>query len=348
MKNKIQTVAKTVLILVLVVLVGTMMWQIERLQGTARVINYAGLVRGATQREVKLEITGNANDELIQYLDDILSGLKYADGHYDLVRLEDQNYQQRLDVQIALWQNLKAEIRKVRTENWQQTNIVALSEEYFSLADDTVSAAEDYSEHIANAIRALEIASAADMAVLVILLVAQTVSALRILRQNRDLKQKAYLDLHTGLPNKSKCEELLHDPEFVQEPLACVMFDLNNLKKVNDTLGHSEGDRLILNFARILRQCIPQQDFVGRYGGDEFIAVIHNANLNGLKQLVKDLQSEVDRFNADEENVKISFAYGWALSSDYAHCTLRILFDKADRHMYENKQRSKMGRDAAN
>jgi len=347
MKSKVQTVAKSVLILLLVVLVGLMMLQIERLQGTARVINYAGLVRGATQREMKLEITGNENDQLIQYLDDILSGLKYADGHYDLIRLDDDNYQQKLDVQIALWQNLKAEIKKVRQKGWEETDIVALSEEYFALADETVAAAEDYSEHIAVRIRVLEIASAADMAVLVLILMMQTVSALRIMKQNRDLQQKAYLDLHTGLPNKSKCEEILHDPDFVQEPLACVMFDLNNLKKVNDTLGHTEGDRLILNFARILRQNIPQEDFVGRYGGDEFIAIVHHASQNGMKQMVKDLQSEVDRFNEDEENVKISFAYGWALSADYAHCTLRMLFDKADRHMYENKQRSKMGREAA-
>ena len=346
MKNRVQTVVKSVLILLLVALVGVMMLQIERLQGTARVINYAGLVRGATQREVKLEVTGNENDELIQYLDDILSGLKYADGHYDLIRLDDDNYQQRLDVQIALWQKLKAEILQVRKVGWASTDIVALSEEYFSLADDTVSAAEDYSEQIASRIRALEIASAADMAVLVFLLLVQTVSALRIMKANRELQQKAYLDLHTGLPNKSKCEELLHDPNFVQEPLACVMFDLNNLKKVNDTLGHTEGDRLILNFARILRQNIPQENFVGRYGGDEFIAIVHNASQNGMKQLVRDLQSEVDRFNADEENVKIGFAYGWALSADYAHCTLRMLFDKADRHMYENKQRSKQGRES--
>lgn len=347
MKNKIETVGKSLLILLMVVLVGTMMFQIERLQGTARVINYAGLVRGATQREVKLEVTGNENDELIQYLDDILSGLKYADGHYDLIRLDDDNYQQKLDVQIALWQRLKAEIKQVRISGWESSDIVALSEEYFALADETVAAAEDYSEHIATRIRGLEIASAADMAVLVLILLMQTAAALRMMKANRDLQQKAYLDLHTGLPNKSKCEEILHDPDFVQEPLACVMFDLNDLKKVNDTLGHTEGDRLILNFARILRQNIPQEDFVGRYGGDEFIAIVHNASQPGMKQMVKDLQSEVDRFNEDEENVKISFAYGWALSADYAHCTLRMLFDKADRHMYENKQRSKMGREAS-
>ena len=78
-------ITQSVLIFVLVVLVVIMMIQIDRLQGTARVINYAGLVRGATQREVKLEIAGSENDELIEYLDDILSGLKYQDGHYDLL-----------------------------------------------------------------------------------------------------------------------------------------------------------------------------------------------------------------------------------------------------------------------
>ena len=346
MESKAQTVAKSVLILVLVALVACMMVQIENLQGTARVINYAGLVRGATQREVKLEITGNENDELIQYLDNILSGLKFQDGHYDLVRLNDVNYQNKLDVQIDLWQKLKTEILKVRQHGYEETDIVDLSEEYFALADETVSAAEDYSEKIATRIRVLEIASAVDMFVLVVLLIAQTVSALRIIKKNKILEQRAYLDLHTGLPNKSKCEVLLHDTNYITEPVACMMLDLNNLKRVNDTLGHSEGDRLILNFARILRQTVPEKDFVGRYGGDEFIVVLYDATQAELKQLLKDLQHAVDRFNQNEEAIKISYAEGWAISTDYVHCNLRMLFDKADKYMYANKQRNKQGRDA--
>ena len=94
-KKNIIGITQSGLILVLVVLIVFMMVQINRLQGTARVINYAGLVRGATQREVKLEITGNQNEELVQYLDDILSGLKYQDGHYDLVKLHDKEYQDK-------------------------------------------------------------------------------------------------------------------------------------------------------------------------------------------------------------------------------------------------------------
>ena len=53
-----------------------------------------------------------------------------------------------------------------------------------------------------------------------------------------------------------------------------IVYDLNNLKRVNDTFGHIVGDQFILNFSNLLRNTIPAQDFVGRYGGDEFMAVL--------------------------------------------------------------------------
>ena len=99
--RKISTVIETILITILVVFVVAMMIMINNLQGTARVVNYAGLVRGATQRAVKLEITKNPSDELIKYLDDILQDLKYdEDGKYNLVSLNDVDYQKKLDIQI--------------------------------------------------------------------------------------------------------------------------------------------------------------------------------------------------------------------------------------------------------
>lgn len=344
MKQKIKTIARSALIILLILLVMSMMFQIEKLQGTARVINYAGLVRGATQREVKLEITRNPNDELITYLDDILSGLKYADGHYDLVSLTDKDYQKKLDVQIAYWDKLKDEIQKVRTQSYQNTNIVEMSETYFQLADETVSAAETYSEKIARTIRWLEILSALDMIGLIGTIVEQTILAVKFARANKQLEQKAYIDLHTGLPNKSKCEELLHNVEFIKEPTACIVFDLNNLKQVNDSLGHSIGDQLILNFSRLLRNSVPSKDFVGRYGGDEFMAVIYNTSRENISTILAELQRETEQFNSYGTHIKISYSHGWALSADYNECTLRTLFDRADKYMYENKQQSKQGR----
>lgn len=136
-KNKkirtMETVVQSVLILILMILVILLMSEIGRLQGTARVINYAGLVRGATQREVKLEITGYQNDELIQYLDDILNGLKYGDGNYNLITLDDTDYNKKLDAQIEYWGNLKRQIRKVRELGYEDTDIVEVSETYFDM-----------------------------------------------------------------------------------------------------------------------------------------------------------------------------------------------------------------------
>ena len=131
-KNKnIIGMIQSCLILILVLLIIMIMVQITRLQGTARVINYAGLVRGATQRMVKLEITGSRSDELIKYLDDILSGLRYQDGHYDLVKLHDKEYQDKLQVQSDYWEKLKIEIEAVRSNGYQNTDIVNMSEIYF-------------------------------------------------------------------------------------------------------------------------------------------------------------------------------------------------------------------------
>ena len=339
----ISATAQSLMILILIVVVAMMMLLINHLQGTARVINYAGLVRGATQREVKLEITGHANNDLITYLDDILSGLKYEKGSYNLVSLADEEYQSNLDIQMEYWEELKNEIKKVRSDGYENTDIVEMSETYFRMADKTVSAAERYSEKIAQNIKILEIISAIDMVFLILLIVQRTVSSIKITRMNKQLEKKAYLDLHTGLPNKSCCEKFFYDAQFINEPTAVIVYDLNNLKTVNDTLGHTVGDQFILNFSRLLRDSIPTQDFVGRYGGDEFMAILYQATEEKINEVNEKLAQEVKQFNKIHhgEIVDIDYAYGWAFSKDYKQCTFRTLFDKADKNMYENKIRSK-------
>lgn len=343
--SKIRTVnmmIQSALIIILIVLVVNMMVEIKNLQGTARVINYAGLVRGATQRAVKLEVIGNSDDELIEYLDNVLADLKYEDGEYNLVSLRDTDYQKKLDILIDYWGKLKNEINNVRENGVDNSDIVDMSEMYFSLADQTVSAAERYSEGIADNIHFIETITVIDMAGLLLLIIIQMIQAIIIVRKNKVLEQKAYLDAHTGLPNKSRCEEVFHDLRFLDKNVACIMFDLNNLKIANDTLGHSVDDQLIVNFANILRNVIPSKEFVGRYGGDEFVAVIRDMPKEDVIGLLEKLKEKVEDFNDYGKNIKISYAYGWAFSNDYTECTLRTLFDRADKHMYENKRLVKL------
>lgn len=330
-----------ILIFVLIFLVIFMMVQIQNLHGTAHVVNYAGLVRGATQREVKLEITGTADDMQIEYLDKILSGLKYEDGNYNLVSLKDPAYQQCLDNQIEYWELLKEEIYTVREKGYENTNVVSMSETYFEYADETVTAAELYSEKIAARIRLTEIISALDILLLIFLIVQQQIQHIKAVRENYILSKKAYLDVHTGLPNKSRCEDLLNSSGFITEPLCFVMFDLNNLKEVNDTLGHAAGDSMIANFAHILRKVVPEKDFVGRFGGDEFIAILYDTTSGQADELLEKLHATIKQYHSSNMPDAISYAYGYSYSMNYKDCTLRNLLDKADHEMYLNKQAQK-------
>ena len=117
---------------------------IQRLQGDARTINYAGIVRGATQRLIKQEMNAVENDELIGTLDGILTGLSAGGGEYQLTVLHSLEFQSDLSAMEKSWTRIKEEIYQVRGGADTRT-LYELSESYFSLTNQAVSAAEAYS-----------------------------------------------------------------------------------------------------------------------------------------------------------------------------------------------------------
>ena len=115
------------------------------MQGNARVINYTGIVRGATQRLVKQEMNGYSNDELIGYLDGIILELSTGEGENGLIVLPDAEYQRLIQDMGQAWEEIKNEIVQVRQSEYKQ-RLFELSETYFDMANMAVSAAERYSE----------------------------------------------------------------------------------------------------------------------------------------------------------------------------------------------------------
>ena len=170
--------------------------------------------------------------------------------------------------------------------------------------------------------------------------------AMALTKNNNELSEKAYIDLATGLPNKNKCEEMLSEHYKISKPTACFMLDLNDLKKVNDTLGHEMGDMMILNFAKLLRNVVPLQYFVGRFGGDEFIVIAENiSGKEEAREMVQNIQDMIFRFNGLRGEFQISYACGVAFSEDFPGVGLLDLLNEADKKMYENKIKSKKNRD---
>ena len=287
---------------------------------------------------VKLEISGTPQDKMYQTISSYIEGLRNGSDELNFVCLDDQKFQRKMDELAGYFEELRDEILLVREKGYENTDIVNMSETYFKMADDTVSAAENYSEKIATKIRTIELLSVLDMLCLVILIIVQTIMAMKMARQNKLLEQRAYTDARTGLPNRSACKEILNNNEIISSPTACIIFDLNNLKFINDTMGHSAGDRLIVKFAGLLRSVFPEKDFVGRYGGDEFMVVIYDTDKAEVDEILKCLCLEKDKLNNTGNELQIDYACGWAISEDYKESTLQILFDSADSYMYENKQ----------
>ena len=153
-----------------------------------------------------------------------------------------------------------------------------------------------------------------------------------------DMNQKANIDFATGLFNKNRCKELLTDETIIQEPICLMMFDLNELKKINDTFGHETGDLLISNFARILKKNLPSSAFLGRYGGDEFIAVIKKCDKAKAEKIAAALSDSAGKYNGSDAHVKLSYSVGYALSTDYPQCTMALLMEEADFYMYKDKR----------
>lgn len=82
-----------------VVLMGLIVWMmviVSHMQGTARVVNYAGLVRGTTQRMVKLEMAGEPQDEMRREIEAYIQGLREGDASLSLVRLSDPDFQDKM------------------------------------------------------------------------------------------------------------------------------------------------------------------------------------------------------------------------------------------------------------
>ena len=107
-------------------------------------------------------------------------------------------------------------------------------------------------------------------------------------------------------------------------------------------MGHEMGDEYIRRFAVLLRESVPEEYFVGRAGGDEFIAIMKNQSHEQMQEILKRLRAHVWKYSEDHTDMPISYAAGYALSEDQEDCTMRTLFAEADKNMYINKNHMKL------
>lgn len=149
----------------------------------------------------------------------------------------------------------------------------------------------------------------------------------------------AYLDMMTGLGNRTAFQEDTDLDQTYTGPMAYIMVDANNLKKVNDTLGHQKGDELITQITRCLKQVIKNGGKCYRIGGDEFVISLRTKTRQDVENYITQIQNKIQIADA-QSSIPISAAIGYAWTAE-SHKDLEKLLHEADESMYENKKKLK-------
>ncbi|WP_258106936.1 diguanylate cyclase domain-containing protein [Christensenella minuta] len=158
------------------------------------------------------------------------------------------------------------------------------------------------------------------------------------------LAEHAENDPLTGLQNRRGFEQATIALDIPPNlPLAVIFGDLNGLKQVNDTLGHKQGDQLIVTTASLLKNTCPASGRLFRIGGDEFVMLIPNYTAQLTKERVKEIYSLFE--SSRNISPQPSIALGYAVKEDPKESLLAVI-EEADNQMYENKQKLKAAQKA--
>ena len=164
------------------------------------------------------------------------------------------------------------------------------------------------------------------------------------------LYKLAYSDELTKVYNRRYCERIMDELTEKKQHYTIFSFDLNNLKKINDNMGHQYGDALISGFANILKETFTEDAVVGRMGGDEFIVLLDDKDIHSHdhSKEIKKYYEILERYNRQEENFQFSASYGYADMEEIKPVDgvvdSRKVYALADNRMYEMKSQNKDAR----
>lgn len=159
-----------------------------------------------------------------------------------------------------------------------------------------------------------------------------------------ELEKQAIMDDLTGLFNRRAAYTLLDKLQSMarreRKPITVCFIDIDNLKPVNDTFGHNEGDKLIKGFADTLADSIRTGDYACRMGGDEFLVLFPNCTAAGALEIVGRLKNRLaTQARHQRKYGPITFSYGMAQCDGTKGC--RRLIEQADQAMYLQKNEKK-------
>lgn len=136
--------------------------------------------------------------------------------------------------------------------------------------------------------------------------------------QSRRLESLVFGDELTGLPNRrfllTQLAALVSGARRHDRPLSAVMVDIDHFKVVNDTYGHAAGDAVLAAVATTLAERLRQEDWVGRLGGEEFLALLPDEDAEGAAVVAEGLRAAIEHIGVrdGDETLRVTVSVGWA------------------------------------
>ncbi len=170
--------------------------------------------------------------------------------------------------------------------------------------------------------------------------------ALSNLRLRETLRQESIRDPLTGLYNRRYMDESLEREAYRAGrhhiPIGLVMLDIDHFKRFNDTYGHEAGDLVLQEVGKFLRQHIRHEDIACRYGGEEFLLILPEANLEAVQHRAEQLRAGIKALELTYEGEMLRVTSSFGVTTLSEHPTIQNAVNAADDALYQAK---KAGRD---
>lgn len=158
------------------------------------------------------------------------------------------------------------------------------------------------------------------------------------------LREQATRDALTGLLNRGRIIELMHEViargQRENRSLGIAICDLDHFKSINDTYGHLAGDQVLRHAAQQLKAELRGYDYIGRYGGEEFLLVLPDCTQAQLRDITERLRQQLCRRPAQyqDEQIAVSMSVGAVFHMPHARTAANELLLRADECLYEAKR----------
>lgn len=171
--------------------------------------------------------------------------------------------------------------------------------------------------------------------------VKDSTALMKLGRKANTYQRLAFTDQMTKMSNRTAFHRDFEILSASPDDIAIINLDLNNLKQINDTLGHNFGDDYIINSAKIISNTFAHVGKCYRVGGDEFVVIIEQASHFDFHYYFNLMEWSVDSFNARQKDIHMQIAYGYAIYDPSLDEKLDDTHHRADKNMYNNKKEKK-------